>query len=56
MGEIIKIEKLALKSIYDDYEMWLEKLEEIEKNISFLRTSFKAMLMERDEVLKEHGG
>ncbi|MFX0210532.1 MAG: hypothetical protein ACFFDT_31420 [Candidatus Hodarchaeota archaeon] len=49
----IKVIEKDFKSLFDDYEIWLEKLKEIEKVVTFLQVSFVGMLQERDKLFKK---
>ena len=51
--KFISVNEQDLKSLFDDYEIWLEKMKEIEKNITFLQISFVGMLQERDKLFKK---
>ena len=51
--KFIKVNERDFKSLFDDYEIWLETLKEIEKKINFLQVSFVGMLQERDKLFKK---
>ena len=52
MAKTIKVNEEDFKSLFNDYEIWLEKLKIIEEAVTFLQLSFVGMLQERDKLFK----
>jgi len=51
--DYIEVDRNDYKSLFDDYEIWLEKLKKIEAEVTFLQLSFVGMLQERDKLFKD---
>ena len=54
--KFIKISEQDFKSLFDDYEIWNEKLKEIQRHLDFLRNSFYGMLQEGRQLFKKKEG
>jgi len=51
--DYIEVDRNDYKSLFNDYEIWLEKLKRIEADVTFLQLSFVGMLQERDKLFKD---